>query len=145
MNKPFFSSGLHNILLAVSILGFGICFEALFHQMFIAYDLKILAIENVCEKPLNNRCQYEYSIRNSDGISHKMSFGIYRFMDDELVVGNSIDKKKFSFKYKVNGKEKIWPFAGRYIVILLASLSMLALWRNLTARLWARENDKSLI
>lgn len=113
--------------------------------MLIAYDFKILAIENVCEKPLNNRCQYEYLIKNRDGISHKMSFSIYRFEDDELVVGNSIEKKKFSFKYKVNGNEVNWPFAGRYIVFLLTSFSMLALWRYLTISLRIRENHKDPI
>lgn len=132
MRKPFFVTGSHNILLVASIVGCLIFLAAVFHQLYSDYEIRILAIENVCEQPLNNRCQYLYLVEHKDRTLSKISFDIYMFRKDELAVGNSIKKDKFSFEYQLNGNKMVWGFASHYLSILFFSLLALGLWRCLT-------------
>lgn len=134
MRKPFFVTGPHNIVFVAAIVGCLICSAALFHQWYFESEIRILAVENACEQPLNNRCQYEYLAEHKDGTLSRISFDIYMFRKDELAVGSSIKKSKFSFEYQMNGRKMAWGFAGHYLKILFFSLLALGLWRYLTPK-----------
>jgi hypothetical protein len=112
MRKPFFLKGPHNILLVAGIVGCLFLLKVLFDQLYSEYDFKILAIELNCQQPLNNRCTYEYSVKRKDGSLSKIGLSGYMFRSEELVVGNSIAKNKFSFGYQVNGEKSTWGFWG---------------------------------
>jgi hypothetical protein len=134
MKKPFFSKGPHNILFAAGIVGCLFFLEALFHQMYLEYDFRVLAIETKCEQPLNNRCIYKYSVKHKDGSVSKVELDGYLFREEELAVGNSIKKEKFSFEYLVNGERTVWGFANYFLLIFFASISSLWIWRHLTTK-----------
>jgi hypothetical protein len=134
MGKPFLVKGPHNVLLVAGLVGGLFFLGALFQQLFFEYDFRIMAIELKCQQPLNNRCIYEYSVMRKDGSLSKVELDGYMFRREELAVGNSIKKNKFSFEYQVNGERMVWGFADYYLWILLLSFCTLGLWRYLTPK-----------
>ncbi len=126
--------GPHNIFFVAGIIGFLICLEGLFCELYFDYDIRILGVQLICEQPLNNRCFYQYLVKQGDGTLNRVKFHGYMFRDNELVVGNTIKKDKLSFEYQVNGSKVSWEFAGHYVTILLFSVLVFALWRRLTPR-----------
>jgi hypothetical protein len=132
MRKPFFVSGPHNLLFVAGIVGCLICLRGVFLQLTYEYDFKVLAIGLKCQQPLNNRCVYEFSVMLKDGSVDEIQLEGYMFRHEEVAVGNTIKKGKFSFGYQVNGKRMNWAFAVNYLWVFLFSLSALGLWRNVT-------------
>lgn len=128
IQKPLFVKGAHNVLLVAFVAGLLLSLTALFRQLYAELDFTILAVETKCEKPLNNRCVYEYIVKRSDGALNKVEFDGHMFRPDELAVGNSIAKRKFEFSYRVNGLEKSWDFAIWFVTLAFFSLLFLGLW-----------------
>lgn len=133
MRKPFFVTGLHNFFFVAGIVGCLIFLQAIFHQWYFESEIRILAIELVCEQPLNNRCQYEYLGQHKDGTVSKVDLA-YMFKRAELAIGDSVKKDKFGFEYQLNGEKMVWGFASHYLSILFFSLLALGLWRYLTPK-----------
>jgi hypothetical protein len=133
MRKPFFVTGPHNILFVAGIVGCLFFLQAIFHLWYFECEIRILSIELVCQQPLNNRCQYEYLGQYKDGTLSKVDLA-YMFRRDELAIGDSVKKDKFSFEYQLNGKKIVWEFANHYLSILFFSLLVLGLWRYLTSK-----------
>jgi len=127
MPKKLFEVGPHNILLGVGLIGCLIFCYGVFDVLWSELDVRIVKKETVCEQPLNNRCRYQYLVEH-DGQHQSISVSGYVFDPEDLVVGNSVKKGRFSFQYKVNGYTKTWPFAADCIGILLFSFLALGLW-----------------
>jgi hypothetical protein len=134
MNKSFFVQGPHNILLMAGILGCLMCIPALLNQWYFDSEVRILAIENVCQQPLNNRCQREYLVEHKDKTLSKISSSFFSFKSDDLAVGDSLTKHRFSFGYQVNGKAPTFGYTRRDSAILFLSLLALGLWRYFSLR-----------
>jgi hypothetical protein len=134
MPKNIFEAGPHNILLGVGLIGCSIFCYGVFDVLRSELDVRVVGKQTICEQPLNNRCRYQYSVEH-DGQHQIISVSGYVFDSDDLVVGNSVKKGQFSFKYKVNGYTKIWSFAADYIGILLFSFLAFGLWLTPRIRL----------
>lgn len=130
--KPFFVTGPHNALLAAGVIGCIFFFDGVISAFGVDYNMRILDVQSVCEQPLNNRCAYQYLVEQGGGTLNKINFPGYMFRDSELVVGNKIQKSRFSFEYQVNDKLVHWSFACHYVTILVLSLFVLGLWRYST-------------
>jgi len=127
MPKHIFEVGPHNILLGIGIIGCLIFCYGAFDVLFSELDVSVVEKETICEQPLNNRCRYQYLVEHNG--QHKIiSVSGYLFDSEDLVAGNSVKKGRFSFKYRVNGYTKIWPFAADYFGILFFSFLALGLW-----------------
>ncbi|MET3109548.1 hypothetical protein AAKU58_004405 [Oxalobacteraceae bacterium GrIS 1.18] len=142
MNQSLFIKGPHNILFILGIVGCLFFVEALVHQMYLDYDFQILDIKLKCEQPLNNRCVYEYMVRNKNNSINKIELDGFMFKKEELEVGYFIKKEKFSFEYRINGENKVWGFAKYHLLILLASFSALVFWVILSRKLVAGKTDR---
>lgn len=108
--------------------------SAIFNQLNFECNFSILAIDIKCQQPLNNRCIYEYSVKNKDDLVRKIELDGNMFGTEDLAVGKSIQKEKFSFEYQVDGKKMVWRFANYYFWILSFSAMAFGLWRYLTLR-----------
>ena len=131
LTKPFFLTGLHNFFFVAGITGCLICLQAIFHQWYFECEIRIFSIELVCQQPLNNRCQYKYIGQYKDGTLSQVDLA-YMLRRDELAIGDSVKKNKFSLVYQLNGKKMFWEFISHYLIILFFSLLALGLWRYLT-------------
>lgn len=133
MKNPLFVSGPHNLFLGAGIAACLISIQAIFHQWHSDYEFRILAIDQVCQQPLNNRCQYEYTAQHKDGTISKVDF-VYMIERKEVEVGNSIRKEKFQFEYILNEKNMAWSSARHYLSVLFFGILALGFWRFLTMK-----------
>jgi hypothetical protein len=121
---------LYAAILMVAVFAYG-----LYGELAYSYDFRVLAVGVVCEQPLNNRCENEYAVANSDGTSIKLrSHRLTAFDSDDLRVGNAVKKKQFSFEAEVNGTKQYWPQATYYLAWLACGCFALVLWRFLTLK-----------
>ena len=128
MIKWEFVKGAHNLLLYIGVAILGLCLYGVLNVFWTGLDAQVLARESVCEQPLNNRCQYLYTLRKPDGEQLKTAMSAYIFDASDLAIGNYLKKNKFSFGYEVNGQKKSWPFFLHYLYLLLVSVFALGLW-----------------
>lgn len=139
MRKQLFIKGPHNILFVAGIVGLLFFLGALFNQLNFECDFSILSIETKCQQPLNNRCIYEYSVKSKSGLLSKIGLDGNLFVSEDLAVGKSIQKNKFSFVYQVDGKRTNWTFANYYLGIFFISILAFGLWRYLTFKAVLKE------
>jgi len=138
ISKQYFETGPHNILLFFSIIGFLIFLYATFNAFSSQLDIRIVSRETVCAQPLNNRCRYQYTVKETDGRQGPLLVSGFVYDADDLIAGNSIRKERYSFQYEVNGHPKFWPFATSVGGILLLSIAALALWMSPRVRLMVK-------
>ena len=127
--KRSFIDGPHNLILAFSLV---LLFAPIF--FFFRYfvheaSFTILTITQVCQQPLNNRCNNVYAIQDQAGHKNNIPIGGYIFRDEELLAGNNILKGAFQLKYNINGKLTSWAFYGGFLMSVVTGLTGIFVWR----------------
>jgi hypothetical protein len=92
------------------------------------WNVKIQSQELVCEQPLNNRCVTVFTFTDNSGNQIKTSLFIYLFGPEKLLVGDHIEKDRFTFGYKINGIEKFWGHWETILKFFMAGIILLAVW-----------------
>ncbi|WP_267225609.1 hypothetical protein [Dyella silvae] len=138
MRRPFFDQDelSSNPLAFVAMLGLIfwsgvvvlICASRIATVFFSAEDFVISTPYQVCEQPLNNRCETHYSIVRADGkVGDFVPFG-YQFKHGLLVEGTHIAKSAASFSYVIDGTFEPWPYLGTHVLALLGGLCGVLTW-----------------
>jgi hypothetical protein len=127
-NMKLFENGAHNFLFAFAFIGIFFCIYITAKMFLLDWDIKIIQHDLVCVEPLHNRCSMKIVTQDRDYVLNKISVFILLFDSDTLSVGNTIEKKGFSFSYKVNGEQRFWKHWTTIFKILLLSFIFLKLW-----------------
>ncbi len=123
-----FEYGFHNVFLVIAIIMLGVSFNSTQKMFLFECNDKIVSKELVCEQPLNNRCQFIYTLVSNEGQETKTDLLDYALQNTEAIVGNKIAKPKFSFSYQVNGEKKYWSYWPWVLKIFIPGLVFLRLW-----------------
>ena len=135
ISKLCLVKGKHNILLVIGYFCLFFSYDITYYSIFVDYDFSVLSKEYVCEQPLNNRCEYEFLISNKNGDVNKSNLITFVFNLDELAIGNSLKKSKFSFKYYINGtKFTFGLYQYFWFTCFFSGLLILGLWCYLTCK-----------
>ena len=110
MHQPFYVSGPHNIGYLFAIVPWIFITVGTCSHWLSGGDFTVLARQEQCEQPLNNRCSYRYQFQKSDGQRYESDVGFPMFGGDfeTYAIGNSIEKKRFTLAYTVNGHQVAW-------------------------------------
>ena len=133
MKLTVFVAGVHNVFLAACAAGCVIFLQGVSHQWLFECNVKIVAINYVCQQPLNNRCQYEYIGQGRNGAVGTVDFN-YMAGRDQLAESDWVTKEKFGFDYRLNGQKMTWRSWSYYLRILFFGVISLFVWRYLTVR-----------
>ena len=98
------------------------------------YHYLITSKTLVCEQPLNNRCEYQFELKDPKGKIVTRTLHSYIFRANELTVGSNIEKRKGSFEYSVNGKTTTWGHWRSSFILLLCTAILWALWFRVMSR-----------
>jgi hypothetical protein len=118
--KPVFVVGPHNAGYYIAFIVWIACLVMTTGQ-FLSNDKFTVVSQTIeCEQPLNNRCSNRVRVRDSDGVErdHHGLTG-FRASADDLAVGNSLEKHRFHFDYRVNDQQAAW---GELPGVLIASI-----------------------
>jgi len=105
-----------------------ICATRIATVFFSAEDFVVKSSYQVCEPPLNNRCETHYSIVRSSGEGGDfVPFG-YQFKRGLLVEGTHIAKSAASFAYVIDDRPEQWPYLGTHALALLGGIGGALAW-----------------
>jgi hypothetical protein len=127
MQRLFFE-GAHNVLVYIGVICCAVFLYGVFDVLDSELEIRVVSEEAICVQPLNNRCRYQYTVEEPDGQQVKMFVSGFVFDADDWAAGNLIKKKRFNFKYSVNGHSRVWPFAINYFCILLGGVFAIGIW-----------------
>jgi len=135
VRRIVFVEGLHNAIFIASAVGILFSTISLITHIFSEFDFTVLKIETICEKPLNNRCVDHYSVINKNGASVDLTLSAYKLRPNEVVVGNSLKKDRFSLEYWVNGKKVQWEYFFLHIMVITMSVLCFIWWQYLSRKI----------
>jgi hypothetical protein len=129
------------MILLLSLLSTLICGYRIVAMFFLTTDFVVEKSYQVCEQPLNNRCETHFSIRLPEGSARDfVPFGT-EFERDDLHEGAHIAKQSFGFDYGVSGLPMRWPSLMQQVLLFLAGLVGFVVWWTLHGpeylRFWA--------
>ncbi|MHA6204931.1 hypothetical protein ACXU4B_10940 [Dyella soli] len=105
-----------------------ICASRIATVFFSAEDFVVSSSHQVCEQPLNNRCETHYSIVRAGGkVVDFVPFG-YQFNHGLLVEGTHIAKSAESFAYVIDGRTEQWPYLGSHFLALFGGITGVLAW-----------------
>ncbi|WP_199101145.1 hypothetical protein [Dyella sp. ASV21] len=138
MRRPFFdpeelSSNPFAFVAAIGLIFWSgvvvlICASRIATVFFSAEDFVVRTPYQVCEQPLNNRCETHYSIVRAGGETGDfVPFG-YQFKPGLLVEGTHIDKSAASFAYVIDDRPEQWPYLGAHVLALAGGVGGVLAW-----------------
>lgn len=105
-----------------------ICATRIATVFFSTEDFVVSTSYQVCEQPLNNRCETHYSIVRPGGeIGDFVPFG-HQFNQGLLVERIHIAKGAGSFAYFIDGKPEQWPYLGIHVFALFGGIAGILAW-----------------
>ena len=81
----------------------------------------------VCQQPLANRCRTEYLAIASNGQSVFAPY-LFEFGNNVLHSGLRIEKAKYSFMYRLDGNETLWPNLPGLSLAWMVGLVGITMW-----------------
>jgi hypothetical protein len=138
MRRPFFdpdelSSNPFAFVAAIGLIFWScvvvlICTSRIATVFFSAEDFVVRTSYQVCEQPLNNRCETHYSIVRAGGkVGDFVPFG-YQFKHGLLVEGTRIAKSAASFAYVIDDRPELWPYLGTHVLALSGGIGGVLAW-----------------
>lgn len=115
-------------LIVVSLFAIFVCTKRIFITYFSSMDMVVGGSYKICEEPLHNRCVTHYRVEYPNGEEGDfVPFG-YQFNHDILMTNPHIAKEEYSFIYKINGDNELWPYLWKHVFVLFLGCGGVIIW-----------------
>jgi hypothetical protein len=131
-HRKIFISGPHNIGYWIAFAVWLICAGKTIGQFLAEGNFTVIGMRSDCEKPLNNRCTFTYTIKNESGSEFETTLSGFQLDPIELEIGNKIEKRIFTLDYTINGNETSWRLERTILFASLAAVLPYYLARRFT-------------
>lgn len=116
------------ILLQAGLIVFLTCSYQIAWVFAVQRDVTLSEPFTVCEKPLGNRCRTEYAAISPDQSRRDFEPYMFEFEPGVLHYDRNILKSKYSFTYRIDGYEEIWPYLPALGLAWVLSIIGLVAW-----------------
>ncbi len=98
------------MLLAACLIVLLTCSYQIAWVFSVQRDVTLGGPFTACEQPLGNRCTTEHEAISSDQSRRVFEPYMFEFEPGVLHYDRKIQKSKYSFTYRIDGYEEIWPY-----------------------------------